>query len=723
MANPIRRIIQLVLDKASAMKAEADAKKALSGIEGGFDRMRSAVARLAAGIGAALGGAALIAFGKRAVEAAAKVEQVWNDLRGTINSAGGSFEKLEGKIRATAEAFQDATVNDGEDFAEGLSRMITLTGNVEGSLKNMGLAANVAAQFFKGDLASGVELVAKVSQGNVTMLQKMGIAATSAANGLDVLAQRSMGAAERQTKTFTGQLRQLNNEWGDFKEELGAALIAADGQTSAMSVLREAVRDLTTWVVENKDAIRDWVANGLTIAIKGIKALSESVIEFLQLRGQMSMTAGSKPMKLSDNLLGLGAQLKSLDRQRVQAAKEQADILAKMEKAKLGFIATPWEVKKLLELNGQLQSANDQLELIDDNAERVKQALKDLANPKDGPVDLFGGAPVVIREKADEGGEKKKKEAEEEIDPVTESMSRFSASMRIADGMFQLLGKDFDIVGAQSSALQSHLEELIAAGLSPLNPYVLEVRAQLEALSETETKVGEVTEQLAASMGTIATQKAALGEGFDELGAQASALESAITSLAQMGFQASDPLMADYIDQLKKVKGAMKESEEQAANYGIAVSNVQSLIVGAVGGSLKEVAKAKAKENLLLAAEETAHGIVSLLNPFTAGAAPGHFQSAAKFGAIAVAWGGLSASIGGGVSGGGGSSLGAARGASGGASTAAQEPKQEVNIFLDSPGFAATNPVVQKVVYGAMQEARETIGNNVNVRVLETPRR
>lgn len=727
MATPIRRYIQLVLDKISAQRAEADAKKTLGNIEGGFDKLRAMATRLAAGVAAVFGARAILNFAKSAVEAGAKVEQVWNDLRGTVENTGASFDKMEGQIRATAAAFQDATIHNGEDFAEGLARMITLTGDVDGSLKNMGLAANVASQFFKGELAPAIELVAKVSQGNVTMLQKMGIAADSAAEGLDILSKRSMGAAERQTRTFSGWLRQLTNDWGDFKEELGDALIASNAQNSAMSVLRETVQSMTRWVIDNKDALREWVADGITLAIRGVTALTDAVKTFLQFRGQMAMTAGSKPMMLSDNLLGLGAQLKSLERQREQAVKEQADILAKMEKLEstgalikqtlLGPVGSAMAIKSMVELNGELQSANDQLELIDANAERVKQALKDLAKPKDKPIDLFGGSPKVIREKAKDGTGEKEKENKEELDPIIASMQKFSSAMQVAHGMFQLLGSDFDLVGAESNALKSHIEDLLAAGVSPMDQMVVDLSDRLEELTVKEDKVGQVTQALTDQMALITTQASAFGEGFDSLGAKASALETAITSLATMGFSASDPVMAKYIEQLRQVREAMKMSEEQAKMYGIAVSNVQSLIVGAVGGSLKEVAKAKAKENLLLAAEEAAHGVVSLLNPFTAAKAGGHFAMAAKFTAIAGAWGALGSAIGGGA-GSGSAALGGAQGASGPASQASEKAQQEVNIFLTGPGFHAMNPEVQKVVYGAQQQIRERYGNNARVNVL-----
>ena len=140
------------------------------------------------------------------------------------------------------------------------------------------------------------------------------------------------------------------------------------------------------------------------------------------------------------------------------------------------------------------------------------------------------------------------------------------------------------------------------------------------------------------------------------------------------------------------------------------------MIAGAVGGDLKEVAKAKTKENLMMAAEQAAHGLVSLLSPFTAAKAGGHFAAAAKFSAIAAGWAALGASIGGGVAG--GASVAGAQGASGAASREAKPVESEVHIYLTGPGFDAVNPVVQKIVWGALEQARERVGNNARVNII-----
>jgi hypothetical protein len=277
MAGNLTRLVQLIFDRNAAKKAEDDAKKTLGGIDGALSKLKLAAGVVGAALVAAFGIHALIAFGKSAVEEAMRSEKAWLNLAGTIRAAGGDFESMEHQLRATGLAMQDITTHSDEDYAEALTRLITLTGDVTAATNNMGLVANVAAQFFGGDLAEAAGLVGKVMNGNLMILQRMGIHAKNAQEALELLAQRGMGAAERQTHTFSGRLAVLNNLWGEFKEQLGLAMIANNGTSGAMDTLVAAVRLLTTWIESNKDALRSFVSNGVDLAVKGTLQLAHAL--------------------------------------------------------------------------------------------------------------------------------------------------------------------------------------------------------------------------------------------------------------------------------------------------------------------------------------------------------------------------------------------------------------------------------------------------------------
>lgn len=275
--NIIQKIVKLILDRDSAQNTEKDAKKALGGIDGALESLKERAKHLAEALAAAFALHKLFEFGKSAVEMAMEAQKTWSSLAATVDATGVSFASLAPIIRKSADAFAAATIHDDDSYAMALQRLIVVTGDVEASLHNMGMVANVAAAFFGGDLASAAELVAKVMNGNVGMLSRMGIEAKNAQEGLEILASRSMGAATREANTMGGQMHQLNNEWDDFKKALGAAVIGTNAAHSGMGMLRAAVKEMLEWVDKNKDAIREWVKDGINFAIISADVLFRSI--------------------------------------------------------------------------------------------------------------------------------------------------------------------------------------------------------------------------------------------------------------------------------------------------------------------------------------------------------------------------------------------------------------------------------------------------------------
>jgi hypothetical protein len=169
-------------------------------------------------------------------------------------------------------------------------------------------------------------------------------------------------------------------------------------------------------------------------------------------------------------------------------------------------------------------------------------------------------------------------------------------------------------------------------------------------------------------------------------------------------------VLASAYDQAKDASARTEAQMEVMGQVGQAAGEV---VAGALGAGIGEMAKWKAKQNAIMAAEQTAMGIVALLNPLTVAKAGGHFAAAGKFAAIAAAWGGLSALTGGG--GGAGGAAAASRDVGGAAAARSESPGAEVHIYFDGPGFDAVNPRVQRVVAGAVAAYGERYGPNAKV--------
>lgn len=275
--NFITKFVRLILDPKSAKKTEEDAKQSLGKVDTALQGIGGTLAKIGAAIAAAFTVKKILDFGVSAVQAAIESEKAWASLGNTINNVGDDFDALEPKIRATANAFADATIHDDDEFAQSLQRLIVLTGDTEASLRNMGLAANVAAAFFDGDLSAATELIAKVMNGNIASLKKLGIEAKDAQEAIDLLAKRSAGAAEKELQTFGGQVKSLGNAWGDFKKEIGLAIIGSNQAESVLGALRAIVMQLIDWVHKNRDAIREWVTDAINFAIQAADVLYRAI--------------------------------------------------------------------------------------------------------------------------------------------------------------------------------------------------------------------------------------------------------------------------------------------------------------------------------------------------------------------------------------------------------------------------------------------------------------
>ena len=196
-------------------------------------------------------------FGQESVRIFTEAQGIWSRLGGAVENAGVSFATVRGEIDAAARAMQDATAVGDEDFARALTRLVTLTGDYSGSLKRMQLVAGVAVGAQIG-VAQAADVVGRALTGQTRVLRQLGITTDDASEGLRQLQERFRGAAEREGQTLQGQLKRLNNEWGDFKEAVGAAMVEAGGGASVMETLIGGLRGLNRWVTNNQETIQYW---------------------------------------------------------------------------------------------------------------------------------------------------------------------------------------------------------------------------------------------------------------------------------------------------------------------------------------------------------------------------------------------------------------------------------------------------------------------------------
>lgn len=185
-----------------------------------------------------------------------------------------------------------------------------------------------------------------------------------------------------------------------------------------------------------------------------------------------------------------------------------------------------------------------------------------------------------------------------------------------------------------------------------------------------------------------------------------SAFADQVAAMAAANWDAANNFATPWIDAMGLLRNEVEGQGTLFKELG------QAWADGGIAG-VAALAKAKVKENVAAAIENAARALSSLALGSPKSATE-FALSSAKHVAAAAAWGVAGASAGsGGTGGSGGGSIAN--------STAGQNSEPagpEVNIYLDGPGFDALNPTVQKVVYGAQQEARERYGENAKVNIV-----
>ena len=660
VGDPIRKLVQLILDKNAARKMEGEATKSLSVVNKGFARLKTAALQLAGVMAAAFGVRAIIRFGKEAVRVAAEAEEIWNRLATAVNNAGESFTDLKPEIEAFAGAMQDATTIGDEEFADILAMLVTISGDYKKSLESVGIVANIAATGMM-DVKSAAQLVGRALVGETGTFKRLGIIIREGETAMEALARQFRGFAEQQAKTFAGRIGQLTDRLDDLKQAIGDVLILSAGGTSILEQLNLQVKTLTEQINANRAGIAEWAR----IIILSIKAIGGTFTNLIRLAWNVGNTIGSLMVFLAAKTEEAVARIVD------NVATAINDMVA-------GLNLLPG-VDIQFHVNGRP---------VEDLAANTRRALAGLkANAAEAGAAVGNAVQnwvdlAVAIENVGKAGT---------VTPIGRGGSRVAPATPEEAG-----GAQDELTDAQKEGLQ----------------IALRLRTAQEKYNDTVARLRELLDVGAISQQTFARAMLEAGAEINNARAEAAAFGRDLEDAAD----GADSFGESLEEAAEKAKILQAEINLAAAAGGA----VGDLLSGALGAGIPELAAAKAKQNAILAAEQFVEGLVLASNPITAALAPFHFTAAKMYAGISAAWGALAGATGGFSGGGGGS--GSPRDTGGAASERTQPPGDEVHIYFVGPGFSAVNPEVQKVVYGAAQEAAANYGPNTKVKYHRRPR-
>lgn len=575
--NVLQRIIRLVLDHASAKKVDDEIADHAKHAEKSW---KETAMHIAEAFGVVFVLEKMREFGSEAVKEAAQSQAAWEDLQVSIENTGASFVDMKDDIREMADALRDATGKDDDQFVQTLARLVTLTGDTTASMNNMALTANVAAKFFRGDLEPATQLVAKAMNGNVLALKRLGITAKDGQEALDILSQRSMGAAEARMHTFAGQTESLETAWKDLLKALGFAVIESGGATSALDVLRAAVKTLTEWVERNKDEIGLWVTNGVAFAIdstdvliRAVKLLNDTF--FILVDGGLAAVVEGYALFAEGNARAAEAAL-ALRIATGRATPEEAARAVRLRQEADAYIA--WADSLSKARKAHQEAAKEDLTKPLFSSEQFKN------RPKSSPLPGENNRPMVG-----------KNEQTESTKEVTKAIEEYEKSVRSALNMQEILGDSFDAVGAEIDRTSKLLNVLAANGVDPASRGFDGLQDRLALLTKIIKPTQDATKALAKTMGedtAMASVTMSLGvdqatTNLDLLKQKQAAVGAAMKKFDTDALRSTDAYK-DLTLQYQRFSAAIAdETKIQAAidaNRELAKSFKQDLAVGMLTG-------------------------------------------------------------------------------------------------------------------------------------------
>ena len=297
MAVDIAAVLTANISEFKAKMAEADVSmKTMT--ESGSSNMQKLSS---IGKGATLAiGAVAVGIGAFAVNMGNQFEEAQAQMDNAFKNAGANADNYKGQIASVNNQMTNYGYTNAQ--TEGaLGRLITVTGNVKGSLGDMGLAADIAKNRHI-DLNSAVDLMAKTMAGNITAAKRMGIEippeilkikdpAEKARDIMAILEGHFKGSAAAAADTFSGRMDKMKAQASNLGEQLGTKLIPI------LEGLMTWISKVVTWFEKHQEAAK---ALGIILGVLAGALIAVGVAAFI---AENAMTLG---IGLAIGLLILG---------------------------------------------------------------------------------------------------------------------------------------------------------------------------------------------------------------------------------------------------------------------------------------------------------------------------------------------------------------------------------------------------------------------------------
>jgi hypothetical protein len=181
-------------------------------------------------LGIAAVGASLVKLGRDAVKAFKVQETAVRGLTTGMKLQGATIREINDALK-TASTLQAKTVFGDEETIDAMKKAVATGADYTEVVKSASLAQDIASATGR-DLGTIFELLGRGIQGDVTMLQRyvpsiklLNKEQKTWANIQKILNAQFGGTAAKNAQTYTGQVQQMSNAWGDLQEQAGKAIL------------------------------------------------------------------------------------------------------------------------------------------------------------------------------------------------------------------------------------------------------------------------------------------------------------------------------------------------------------------------------------------------------------------------------------------------------------------------------------------------------------------
>jgi hypothetical protein len=289
----LRQTMQIIVEEAAKRALAADmqdaAKKGTDAAAaevkkggGAFDALGSSVMGtlkgIAAGIGAAFTVQAVVSFAKASIAEFQAVQRAWNEVRAAVTSSGGDFEAMRDRIAKVSDDIASRFAFDDDAVREGFTSLVRMTGDAEGALQDLEVAAQLA-RAGNMSVAQAAELLGRATETGVTrgLVPFVGVLDKSR----DIMDQvrEKLSGIESTISPMERGTAMLARGWDDLKLALGGALVAGAEGSTLFEHLEQTIADLTGWIQANQEEIAAWVKFGIDFLVAGAKTVGNTVKE------------------------------------------------------------------------------------------------------------------------------------------------------------------------------------------------------------------------------------------------------------------------------------------------------------------------------------------------------------------------------------------------------------------------------------------------------------